>query len=117
MICLEEIFANILSMSTIASLIFVLIMCVRQLLKNKISFSKLNLLWIVFICTLIIPIRFSSPLSIKNFLPEEKSISFINLENAIEVENTKTENENHIINIHIPYTRFYMVSNYEFVDA
>lgn len=116
MICLENIFANILSMSTIASLIFVIIICIRSLLKKKISFSKINLLWIVFICTLIIPIKFSSYLSIKNFLPEANSISFIDMENVLKFEESDSTSDEQIINSHIPYTRFNMVNSYVFID-
>lgn len=116
MICLEKIFANILSMSTIASLIFIFTLCIRYFLKKKLCFSKINLLWIVFICTLIIPIKFSSRLSIKNFLPSEKPISFIDMENAFEFANSDVKNENQIIDTHIPYTRFDMVCGYDFVN-
>lgn len=117
MVCLEKVFANILSMSTIASLIFVLILCVRYFLKKKLRFSKINLLWIVFICTLIIPIKFSSHLSIKNFFPSEKQISFIDMENAFEFANQELKSENQIINTHLPYTRFDMVSGYDFANS
>lgn len=117
MICLEKIFANILSMSTIASLIFALTLCVRYFLKKKLRFSKINLLWIVFICTLIIPIKFSSHLSIKNFLPSEKQIPFIDMENAFEFASSDVKSENQIIDTHIPYTRFDMVSSYDFANS
>lgn len=117
MICLEKIFANILSMSTIASLIFALTLCVRYFLKKKLRFSKINLLWIVFICTLIIPIKFSSHLSIKNFLPSEKQISFIDMENAFEFASSDVKSENQIIDTHIPYTRFDMVGRYDFANS
>lgn len=117
MIFLEKIFANILSMSTIASFIFILTLCVRYFLKKKLRFSKINLLWIVFICTLIIPIKFSSHLSIKNFLPSEKQISFIDMENVFEFANLEVKSENQIIDTHIPYTRLDMVSGYDFVNS
>lgn len=115
MVFLEKVFADILSMSTIASLIFILTLCVRCFLKKKLRFSKINLLWIVFICTLIVPIKFSSHLSIKNFLPSEKQISFIDMENVFEL-NPEIKSENQIINTYIPYTRFGMVNSYDFAN-
>ena len=74
MLHLENVFVNILSMSTIASIVFILILFARKLLKSKISFQKLNLLWIVFILVLIFPINFSSKLSIKNYIPNSDKV-------------------------------------------
>ena len=72
---IEILFMNILSMSTIASIVFLLILIARKCLKNKVSFKKLSLLWIVFIIVLIFPINFSSRLSIKNYIPDNKTIT------------------------------------------
>ena len=63
---INVIFTNILSMSTIASIVFIITLAFRKILQNKITSSKQCLLWIVFVCTLIFPINFSSRLSIKN---------------------------------------------------
>ena len=70
---IENLFANILSMSTIASIVFLMTILVRKLIKNKVSSSRLCLLWIIFICTLIFPLKFSSPLSIRNFINHNKN--------------------------------------------
>lgn len=75
MIFLQEIFSNVLSMSTVASIIFAITMIIRTVAKNKISFSKICLLWIVFICTLIFPMNFKSNISVKNIISERKIIS------------------------------------------
>ena len=63
---INVIFTNILSMSTMASIVFIITLAFRKILQNKITSSKQCLLWIVFVCTLIFPINFSSRLSIKN---------------------------------------------------
>ena len=84
---IEDVFMNILSMSTIATLIFILILIIRAHLKKKMSFSKISLLWIVFICTLIIPINFSSQLSIKNFIPLE-DVAMVDLNKTYEYNDT-----------------------------
>lgn len=71
---LQNVFMNILSMSTIASIVFILVLFARKFLKSKISFSKINLLWIIFILVLIFPIKFSSKLSIKNYIPNPEKV-------------------------------------------
>lgn len=69
---IKTIFINILSMSTIASIVFCFILLIRKILDKKIIQKKLSLLWIVFIIVLIFPINFSSKLSIKNYLPNKE---------------------------------------------
>ena len=54
---------------------FCITMIIRTVAKNKISFSKICLLWIVFICTLIFPMNFKSNISVKNIISEKKIIS------------------------------------------
>lgn len=71
---IETMFLNIISMSTIATIVFVLILCAKNFLNNKISFSKSILLWSVFILVLVFPLNFESRLSLKNYLKtNEKS--------------------------------------------
>lgn len=79
---IENLFANILSMSTIASIVFLMTILVRKLIKNKVSSSRLCLLWIIFICTLIFPLKFSSPLSIRNFINHNKNSVIIDFANS-----------------------------------
>lgn len=98
MLQLESLFINILSMSTIASVVFILILFARKLLRNKISFQKLNLLWIVFILVLIFPINFSSKLSIKNYIPNSEKV-IIDISNVYKDDsNTTTNYSNDIVN-------------------
>lgn len=63
-----NIFMNIVSMSLAASFCFFMILLMRKNLDKKVDVSKLSLLLVIFIVTLIIPINFSSGLSIKNYL-------------------------------------------------
>lgn len=85
---IENLFANILSMSTIASIVFLMTILVRKFVKNKVSSSRLCLLWIIFICTLIFPLKFSSPLSIRNFINHNKSSVIIDLANSYDFNNS-----------------------------
>ena len=88
---LNALFINILSMSTIASIVFLLILLARKILKNKINISYLSLLWILFILVLIFPINFSSKLSIKNYLQND-DIKVIDISKNIDIlENSKIE--------------------------
>lgn len=89
----EILFMNILSMSTIASIVFLLILIARKCLKNKVSFKKLSLLWIVFIIVLIFPINFSSRLSIKNYIPDNKTIT-IDMSKTYDFGNSNFDDEN-----------------------
>ena len=89
MLHLEKVFINILSMSTIASIVFILILFARKLLRNKVTFQKLNLLWIVFILVLIFPINFSSKLSIKNYIPNSEKV-------IIDISNVYKDDSNNI---------------------
>ena len=88
---IKNLFINIVSMSLAASFCFGMILLMRKILDKKVDTSKLSLLWIVFVVTLIIPINFSSELSIKNYLeiPSLKSLEQI-IENT---ENNTTISE------------------------
>lgn len=79
-----NIFINILSMSLAASFCFGMILLMRKILDKKVEIKNQSLLWIVFIITLIIPINFSSKLSIKNYI---KFPDVENLNSVIEREN------------------------------
>lgn len=70
---LETLFINILSMSTIASLVFSIILIARKCIKNKVNQENASLLWIIFMVVLIVPLNFQSHLSIKNFINLDKT--------------------------------------------
>lgn len=70
---LETLFINILSTSTIASLVFLIILIARKCIKNKVNQENTSLLWIIFMVVLIIPLNFQSCLSIKNFINLDKT--------------------------------------------
>lgn len=89
---LETLFINILSTSTIASIVFLIILIARKCIKNKVSRENTSLLWIVFMVVLIIPLNFQSHLSIKNFINLDKTYVLtesIQLNNEILHENDK----------------------------
>ncbi len=70
---LETLFINILSTSTIASILFFIILIARECIKNKVNQENMNLLWIIFMVVLIVPLNFQSYLSIKNFINLDKT--------------------------------------------
>lgn len=100
-----NIFINILSMSLAASFCFGMILLMRKILDKKVEVKKQSLLWILFIITLIMPINFSSKLSIKNYIkfPDVENLnSFIEMENDeftisnIELTSLKQSNSTNI---------------------
>ena len=81
---LKSIFCVMLEMSIVSSIIGVVTLLLNKILKNKISPKWLNIIWIVFLITLVNPFRVQSSFSIYNLLSydniintEEKGI-FIN---------------------------------------
>ena len=70
---LELLFIDILSMSTIASIVFLIILIARKCIKDKVNQENTNLLWIIFMIVLFIPLNFQSYLSIKNFVNLDKT--------------------------------------------
>ena len=87
---ISDLFINVLSTSTIATVALGMILLARNLLKNKVSIQKSTMLWIIFIILLIFPINFSSKLSIKNYIDAEKNI-FANLFRINSSKNSKLE--------------------------
>ena len=86
---LNALFINILSMSTIASIVFLLILLARKLMKNKVSFEKCSLLWIMFIIVLLIPLNFESKLSIKNYIDSDEKFALNRTSNYVSDETTR----------------------------
>ena len=70
---IETFFISILSMSTIASIVFFIILFARKIINGKVTLENSILLWVIFIIVLIIPLNFQSRLSVKNFLDTEES--------------------------------------------
>ena len=106
MVYLKKIFISILSMSTIASVLFLLILLARKLIKNKYSVGKYSLLWIIFIITLIVPLNFKSRLSIKNLININEKMYTLNSYDTFYVEDTDILND----------TYDFGISKYEKVD-
>lgn len=79
MSCLENIFITIFEMSLTASIVGMITIILKNILKSKIPPKILNLIWIVFLIMLINPLRIESKFSIYNipvissFLDEKNS--------------------------------------------
>lgn len=66
---LEPIFYKVVSMAIVASLIGIMILIIKQVLKKKISPKWISRIWLVFIISLIIPIGIKTNFSIYNLIP------------------------------------------------
>ena len=110
MYSLKILFINILSMSTIASIVFLFISIARKIIKNKVDFEKCSLLWIIFIFVLIIPLNFESKLSIKNYIQIDKKFTLnpteIFYDEVYESENIFLENNE---NINLTYKEIFSI--------
>lgn len=87
---LNTIFLNVLSISLAATFSFILILFARKFLDKKVDLFKKSLLWIIFIIVLLVPINFSSRLSIKNLF--DKSTETVNLKANTSIENLNIDN-------------------------
>ena len=88
---LNEIFINILSMSTIASVVFLCILFARKFIKSKVNLKNSSLLWIIFIVVLIIPLNFESQLSIKNFIDTNRTYTLTESKDDATNQSSKTD--------------------------
>ena len=86
----NTLFMNVLSMSLAATFSFVLILFARKFLDKKVDVFKKSLLWIIFIIVLLVPINFSSRLSIKNLF--DKSTEIVNFKANTAIENLTIDN-------------------------
>lgn len=99
---IEPIFNKIIYMSIIASLVGIVILIIRKVLKNQISPTWINRIWLVFIISLIIPIQIKSPISVYNYIPiNEDAINytldeFFESKEKIFFKGTETLNEKKI---------------------
>ncbi|MCG8482089.1 MAG: M56 family metallopeptidase [Clostridia bacterium] len=75
---LSTIFTYVLNMSIAASVVFIMVMLVRLILKNKLPKTISYILWSLLLVRLIIPFSFSTNLSVFNYLPTSEKIVEIN---------------------------------------
>ena len=92
---LKSIFSIIFEMSLMASVVGLVTLMINKLLKNRISPKWLNILWVVFLVTLINPIKIQSEYSIYNLwnynnMADEREI--IIKEASEEIKEEATEN-------------------------
>ena len=86
---LTSIFLKLLEMSFNATIIGLVILCLKKFLKN-IPMKLLNVLWIFVILLLLIPINIESKMSIQNYIPQ---IEEITLQNEIYEQNYSDSKE------------------------
>lgn len=94
---IKLIFSIILEMSIISTIIGIITLILKNIFKTKISPRWLNIIWLVFLITLINPIRLSSNFSIYNFVnyesvAENQDINKLMTTKALD-EYTKNESE------------------------
>ena len=87
---INTIFMNVLSISLAATFSFILILFARKFLDKKVDVFKKSLLWMIFIIVLLIPINFSSKISIKNIFA--KSTEIVNFKANTAIENLTIDN-------------------------
>ncbi len=66
---LENIFTSILNMSLTATVVAIMILSVRQILKNRLPKVFSYALWSILLVRLLVPVYFGAPFSIFNVLP------------------------------------------------
>ncbi|MEO3945308.1 M56 family metallopeptidase [Gorillibacterium sp. CAU 1737] len=71
---LETVFAKTLLLSAMASVLILLLLAVRRLLRNRISPDWLYLLWLPLLLRLLLPWTPASPVSVFNLLPLESHL-------------------------------------------
>lgn len=104
----EPIFYKMLYMSIIACFMGIAILATEKILKNKLSYKRVCVLWLLFIICLIVPVKFRTYVSVYNAIP----IYFENIENKNPTiknridEYSETDNytEEEILQCKIKYT-------------
>lgn len=104
----EPIFYKMLYMSIIACFMGIAILATKKILKNKLSYKRVCVLWLLFIICLTVPVKFRTYVSVYNAVP----IYFENIENKNPTiknridEYSETDNytEEEILQCKIKYT-------------
>lgn len=93
---ISSIFDSVLEISIISSIIGIVIILLRQLLKDRVNSKWIYIIWFILLFKLLVPIKIESIVSIFNFTP--KYIAENNyIENSkIEYENLEQEYNNYI---------------------
>ena len=102
---LAPIFYKVLYMSIIASIVSIVIVVLRSILKRFISPKWISRIWITFFIVLVIPFSIKTKMSIYNYLPDSiitlnnqidefSNVSYRELYDDVKIENYQNNNEN-----------------------
>ena len=93
---ISNIFNSILEISIISSIIGIVIILLRQLLKGRVNSKWIYIIWFILLFKLLVPIKIESFVSIFNFTPEYITESNYIENSKIEYENLQQEYNNYI---------------------
>ena len=93
---ISSIFGSVLEISIISSIIGIVIILLRQLLKDRVNSKWIYIIWFILLFKLLVPIKIESFVSIFNFTPEYIVENNYMEKSKIEYENLQQEYNNYI---------------------
>ena len=93
---ISNIFSSVLEISIISSIIGIVIILLRQLLKGRVNSKWIYIIWFILLFKLLVPIKIESFVSIFNFTPEYITENNYIENSKIEYENLQQEYNNYI---------------------
>ena len=93
---ISNIFSSIIEISIISSIIGIVIILLRQLLKGRVNSKWIYIIWFILLFKLLVPIKIESLVSIFNFAPEYMTENNYIENSKIEYENLQQEYNNYI---------------------
>lgn len=95
---ISNIFSSVLEISIISSIIGIVIILLRQLLRGRVNSKWIYIIWFILLFKLLVPIRIESFVSIFNFTPEYITENNYIENSKIEYENLQQDYNNYINN-------------------
>lgn len=93
---ISNIFSSVLEISIISSIIGIVIILLRQLLKGRVNSKWIYIIWFILLFKLLVPIKIESFVSIFNFTPEYITESNYIENSKIEYESLQQDYNNYI---------------------
>ena len=93
---ISNIFSSVIEISIISSIIGIVIILLRQLLKGRVNSKWIYIIWFILLFKLLVPIKIESLVSIFNFAPEYMTENNYIENSKIEYENLQQEYNNYI---------------------
>lgn len=93
---ISNIFSSVIEISIISSIIGIVIILLRQLLKGRVNSKWIYIIWFILLFKLLAPIKIESLVSIFNFAPEYMTENNYIENSKIEYENLQQEYNNYI---------------------